>query len=315
MFDSLNWQPPTREQLKAQANLFKEIRSYFDKQGVLEVSTPIASTATTPDPSIRSLKSYLHNTPEAEKQLVYLHTSPEFAMKRLLVNGSEDIYQLCSVFRDSDFSPIHNAEFTMLEWYRLGFSHHDLMDDLFALISKLQQVFLGSIEFERVDLTYRQLFEKYADLNPFTVDVNDCELWCKKHKLSYPDSLEHVDEFLDLILSFHIQPQFSDNQITFVYDYPVSQASLAKVRNEKPKVASRFEMYWGNMELANGFHELQDGTEQRKRFEDENAQRDEAVLLDENFLQDLVDSENGGLPDCSGVALGVSRLMLKLGIA
>lgn len=305
MFDTLNWQPPTPELLRQQASLLNKIRAYFEVKGVLEVNTPYLSPATTPDPAIRSVKAYLHKTPSSSKEQMYLHTSPEFAMKRLLANGSGDIYQLCQVFRDSDVSPIHNPEFTLLEWYRLGFDHHQLMDELFDLVT----VLIGET-LQRVDYSYKALFEKYTGINPFLFSLQEAQAWCDDHTVTYPDTMQTMDEFLDLILSFYIQPQFTDNQMTFIYDYPVTQAALAKVRQEPTPVASRFEMYWGNMELANGFHELQDAEEQRQRFAAENATRKEAVIIDEAFLQGL----EKGLPDCSGVALGISRLFLKLGV-
>lgn len=304
MFDTFNWQPPSREVLLKQASLFDSIRQFFKEKGVLEVSTPFLSPATTPDPSIDSVEASSRKHRHAKADRLYLHTSPEFAMKRLLVQGSGDIYQLCQVFRDSDFSPVHNVEFTMLEWYRLGFSSHALMDELYELI-----VLLAAQNLSRKNYTYKALFMQFCQLDPFNISLLDCQTWCEQNGVSYPDSLDTLDEYLDLILSFHIQPQLPEQQITFVYDYPQSQAALAKLRKQDGQIiASRFEMYWGCIELANGFHELQDAAEQRQRFESENQARHQPVMIDEGFLAAL----EKGLPDCSGVALGISRLLYKL---
>ena len=300
---SQDWRPTAdRRALRRRARVLQQIRHFFDQRDVLEVDTPALSAGATPDPHIDSLRT-------ASGQ--FLHTSPEFPMKRLLAAGSGSIYQICKVFRDGEAGRLHNPEFTLLEWYRVGLDHHALMDEMEALFSALFEAESRAVRFER--MTYREAFRRHAGLDPFEA-AND-EL-CRVARragidLADPDDLER-DDWLDLLMSEVVSRAFDPGALTFIHDYPASQASLARIRPGSPPVAERFELYFGALELANGFHELDDAAEQRRRFEKDLADRGEAgkerVPLDERFLEAL----EAGLPACAGVAVGLDRLLMAL---
>jgi lysyl-tRNA synthetase class 2 len=262
--------------------LLARIRSFFADRGVLEVDTPALSRATSTDPALESFCT-VYNGPGAAGSRLYLHTSPEFPMKRLLAAGSGSIYQLCKVFRDGEFGARHNPEFTLLEWYRTGFDYLDLMDEVEQLLTT---VLAGIAPPDSVHhWTYRQLFLEYAGIDPFTISSG---------------------ELRDLLL---IEPRMGAGLI-FVRDYPASQAALARLRPGTPTLAARFEVYLNGIELANGFHELADAVEQRERFEKERARRRNDGLADVCVDERLLSALQSGLPDCAGVALGVDRLVM-----
>ncbi len=288
------------EQLKTRADLYEKIRSYFRQTGAMEVVTPVLSFSGNTDPAI---ESFVTGTAKP----MYLHTSPEFFMKRLLAAGSNSIYQIASVFRQEESGRYHNPEFSMLEWYRVGFDYQQLMDDVLALIQSVngQQTLVEK-------LSYQQVFE-FLKINPHQAEVETLASVAAKAGISFQSSEPlSRDQWLDLLMSHLIEPTFDKTRLTFVYDYPASQASLARVRNDRFPVAERFELYWGGVELANGFTELQDANEQRWRFRHENQRRikndQRSLPIDENFLNAL----EQGLPACSGVALGLDRLLMIL---
>ena len=275
------------------AETFTKIRNFFATRNVIEVETPLLSHATNPAPHLNSF--CLDN--------LYLQTSPEFAMKRLLATGSGDIYQICKAFRKDEIGRFHNPEFTILEWYRLGFNHHDLM----AEVNEFLKVTINAPESKR--FTYKEIFEEFLKINPHTNNLDQLKAAAQKNNLSVANLSDDYDTWLQLLFTHLIEPKLGQEYPVFVYDFPASQAMLAKVRAEEPIVASRFEVYFKGIELANGFHELNDAKEQRKRFVQDLAARQELKLpqipLDENFLAALPK-----LPDCSGVALGIDRLLL-----
>ena len=239
-----------------------------------------------------------------------LHTSPEFAMKRLLAAGSGPIYQLARVFRREEAGRWHNPEFTMLEWYRPGFDHHALMDEICELLECLQIVESAS-GVQRI--SYAELFESELQIDPHAAEPGALEAAALQH-VDLHSNLDTRDEWLDLLMGQVLGPKLGQDAPCFVYDYPASQAALAKVRDGNPPVAERFELYWKGLELANGFHELSDAAEQRERFEAEQRMRAERrqflPVTDEYFLAAL----ESGLPDCAGVAVGIDRLLaLMLG--
>ena len=285
--------------------MLKDIRAFFDAREVMEVETPLLASAGNTDPHIESLQTTFC------EQTYYLNTSPEFAMKRMLAANGESIYQICKAFRDDELGSMHNPEFTMLEWYRPEFDMFQLMDEVKALVLSLSYGHLKSF----VRLSYAQAFEKYASLNPHLATANDCRDCALQHGIEQPVGLdEQKDEWLDWLLTQLVLPSLPADQFTFIYDYPASQCALARLNkndNGEP-VASRFELFYGATELANGFHELTVAQEQRQRFEDENKTRlvenKTAIKIDEYLLAAL---ENG-LPDCSGVALGLDRLLMAL---
>jgi elongation factor P--(R)-beta-lysine ligase len=259
------------------------VRAFFASKGVLEVDTPILSKAAPIATQIEVMAVHFAN---GEKG--YLHTSPEYAMKKLLAEHPIDIYQLSHVFREGEISDRHNPEFTMVEWYRMGFDLDDLLKEAMEFI----ELFIGPQEM--LVFTYRDLFLKYCGIDPFTVTAK--EGWS-------------ADTWLDYKMSFEIQPQMKG--LTVVRSFPASQASLARLKQEGPHlVAERFEIYYNGLELANGFYELTDPVEQRARFENDLKERDElgkpSLPIDEEFLQAL----EKGLPACSGVAVGFDRLLM-----
>ena len=301
-----NWQPSASLALiKRRARMLKDIRAFFDAREIMEVETSLLASAGTTDPHIESLQTVFRD------QSYYLNTSPEYAMKRLLASHAVAIYQICKAFRDDELGPMHNPEFTMLEWYRPNFDMHQLMDEVEALIGVLADDSLDS--FSR--LSYGQVFEKYANLNPHLATASGCRECAVQHGIEQPVGLdEQKDEWLDWLLTQLVLPCLPSDQFTFIYDYPASQCALARLKENEDglAVASRFELFYGATELVNGFHELAIVEEQWQRFESENkvriAENKLPVKIDENLLAAL---ENG-LPDCSGVALGLDRLLMIL---
>ena len=273
----------------------------------MEVETPVCSVSGVTDPAIDSLSTRFTGPGAAAGRRLYLHTSPEFPMKRLLAAGSGPIYQICRVFRDGEAGRFHNPEFTLLEWYRPGYDHHQLMDEVSALVRSLLPECRGEQR-----LTYRQLFEQYLGVDSEQQTLQELRQSAIDHQVPGADALDmqERDGWLELLLSHCIEPQLQG--LCFVYDYPSSQASLARIRPGQPPVAERFELYLDGMELANGFHELADAEEQRERFQYELAQRRRLgrpqLPMDDHLLQAL----EAGLPDCSGVALGVDRLLMNI---
>lgn len=291
--------------LQARANIIAHIRNFFNTRGLLEVETPLLSHSTVTDPHVIGIPALCQFG--QTQQTLYLQTSPEYAMKRLLVAGSGSIYQICKAFRQGDLGKFHNPEFTMLEWYRVDFDHHALMNEM----DELLQGILKTPSAERI--TCKEAYERYVGIDPHQATTHELAQ-CAKELIHFTSELTDRNAWLDLLFTHSIEPHIGRERPVFLYDFPVSQAALAKIRPEQPPVASRFEVYFKGVELANGFHELQDAREQRKRFENDLAFREvhqlPKVPVDEEFLAAL----EQGLPECAGVALGVDRLvMLALG--
>ncbi|GAB4512799.1 MAG: elongation factor P--(R)-beta-lysine ligase [Sulfuricaulis sp.] len=307
-----DWRPAAAlEVLKLRARLLEQIRAFFSARGVLEVETPILSAAAVTDPMLASFATRYTGPLFPHGHTLYLHTSPEFPMKRLLATGSGSIYQICKVFRDGESGRRHNPEFTLLEWYRMGFDHHQLMTETAELVMQLLAPMLKLNPPEQ--LTYREAFLRYADLDPYAASPAEFERVAKIYDINVsPDLIpeNNLDAWRDLLLTHVVEPRLGQGQLTFIYDYPASQASLARIQPGHPPVASRFELYLNGIELANGFHELADADEQRTRFERQLHARATsdlpAVPLDERLLEALAH----GLPDCAGVALGFDRLAM-----
>ena len=303
-----DWQPAADlDVLQKRAELLACMREFFAGRGVLEIETPGLSRAATSDPVLESFQTTYNGPGLPNETPLYLHTSPEFFMKRLLAAGSGSIYQFARVFRNKESGHQHNPEFTLLEWYRVGFTYHKLMDEIEALLKHCCKELLTT-PVRRI--SYRALFEEFASIDPFVADdveLSHC-LHSHGHDVS-PGDNEQRQFWLDLILTHVIEPQMYQGAF-FVFDYPADQAALAQIRNDNPPVAERFELYIKGIELANGFQELTDAAEQRKRFELENHKRTELgyapVPIDELFLQAL----ESGLPDCAGVAIGFDRLVM-----
>ncbi|HEV7165050.1 MAG TPA: EF-P lysine aminoacylase EpmA [Gammaproteobacteria bacterium] len=298
-----DWQPTAPlANLKLRAELLVKLRQFFAARGVLEVDTPALSRAGTTDRYIHSFR-----VEDGRGGPLYLHTSPEFPMKRLLASGSGDIWQLCKVFRSGEAGRMHNPEFSMLEWYRLGFDHHRLMAETAELITAL----IPGIRQPPEYLSYREAFQRHAHIDPFTASKRDCmgALQGADRRLPAEGELDQ-DGWLDLLAGERVYPALGLGGLTFIYDYPASQAALSRIRPGQPPVAERFEAFLDGMELANGFHELADAAEQRRRFTADIAYRKAGGLaqipMDEHLLAALAH----GLPECSGVALGFDRLVM-----
>ena len=295
--------------LTARAELLAQIRKFFAVRNVLEVETPVLAAATASDLHIQSWKT--KNTWGQNNQALYLQTSPEYAMKRLLASGSGAIYQLAKAFRFEETSDRHNPEFTLLEWYQPGYSLSRLMDEVEALLHLVTQ---GAAQ-RTAPLTdiprfsYRELFQQNLEIDPHKISNDDLEQLAKREISLVAQGLSRTD-YLQLILSQIIEPAMRDNW--FLYDYPEEQAALAQVKTDNAgvKVAQRFELFCSGMEIANGYYELTDPVEQRRRFESDLDKRQKTnralVPIDENLIAAL----ESGLPDCAGVALGVDRLLM-----
>nr|WP_306673971.1 EF-P lysine aminoacylase EpmA [Tahibacter caeni] len=294
--------------MRLRAALYRLMREFFHTRGVLEVETPILSAAGNTDANIESFTTQFSGHRDAGTARRWLRTSPEFPLKRLLAGGLGDCYELGRVFRNGEAGRRHNPEFTMLEWYRVGWDHRALMDETCALVQQALALQERTATVRR--LSYRELFLQGLGLDPFV--ASEAELAAPLAAFSIdPDGLVR-DDWLDLLITHRLQPQFAPDAITVIHDYPASQCALARLRDDGDVVvAERFELYLGPYELANGYHELNDAAEQRARFERDNARRRERGLvevpLDENLLAVL-----DRLPDCAGVALGVERLLMCL---
>ena len=316
MSDDLNagrdWQPAAALQaLELRATLLARIRAWFAANQVMEVDTPAMSAAATTDPAIHSLATTWHGPGAGSGQRCFLHTSPEFPMKRLLAAGSGDIYQVCKVFRDRERGALHNPEFTLLEWYRTGYDHLDLMDEVERLLSDvLAESGVRDVE----HWTYRDLFVEFTGLDPFEADTDAVSAALQSHGIDAPGGMDDAppDAWLDLLMTHLIEPRMGQG-LVFVRDYPASQAALARLRSGNPPVAARFEAFLGGVEIANGFHELTDADEQRRRFAQENKRRLQLGLAPLPIDERLLAALQAGLPDCAGVALGVDRLLMVAG--
>ena len=293
--------------LRLRAETYAQIRAFFASREVLEVETPILSAAGNTDPNIQSFRTRFSGHVDAGAPERWLRTSPEFPLKRLLAAGLGDCYELGRVFRDGEAGGRHNPEFTMLEWYRVGWDEARLAREVIDLLERV--LVQAGRTFDVVETTYRGLFGDALGIDPLTDPLERLQAPLASSGID-PEGLER-DDWLDLLMTHKIQPAFPRDRITVVSDYPASQCALARIREDDPPVAKRFEAYVGPYEVANGYHELNDPVEQRARFERDNAKRRarglDEVPIDENLLAVL-----GRMPDCAGVALGVERLLMVL---
>lgn len=319
-YSSSDWRPSaSKEVILARAQLNQVIRQFFAERGVIEVDTPILSDAANTDPQLSSFTTRYLGPGFARGRRCYLQTSPEFPMKRMLAAGIGPIYQLCKVFRDGEWGRLHNPEFTLLEWYRPGYDHFALMQELEAL---LLAVPCETRTWSKISyMTYQQAFEKYAQIDPHTAKLEAIARRIQDFGFAIPKSMDELedlsqrrDAYLDLLLTHQVEAHLGRSAPVFIYDYPASQASLAKVRPGSVPLAERFELYWQGVELANGFHELTHYEEQYERFQrdlqHQSKPMGDATRVDKRFLAAL----QAGLPACAGVALGIDRLlMINLG--
>ena len=302
-----DWQPrATFDVQRRRATLLAEVRRFFVGRGFLEVETPIIMPVGVTEPNLHNLTTRLQ-TPDGGNQSDYfLQTSPEYAMKRLLAMGSGPIFQIAKAFRDREIGKLHNSEFTLLEWYRPGYDHRGLMNEVEEFIRQIGN--WPSAE----RYSYADVFEAFTDFNPHTVSDEDLRKWVATRGLLVDSESASRDDLLDLVLSVEIAPSLGNEALCFVYDYPASQAALARFSDTSPIVAERFELFINGIEVANGFHELTDASEQRRRFEADNRRRLERELVDIPLDEDLLAALQHGLPECAGVAVGLDRLLMLL---
>lgn len=293
------WRPTAELMaLQARAAMYASVRQFFAAREVLEVETPILCARSITDPYIQPFVS----------DGKYLQTSPEYPMKRLLAAGFGSMYQICKVFRQEEIGNLHNCEFTMLEWYRVGFDHHMLMAEVDALL----QLILENKQ-PAHKKSYAEIFQQYVGINPHTADLDLLQTCAKQHNINLSTAIIaelNTTDWLHLLMSHVIEPQLNGSLPWIIYDFPVPQASLAKVIPGIQPVAARFEVYLQGIELANGYYELLEADIHIKRFEQDNLRRKELGLnvhqLDERLLAAL----DAGMPDCAGVALGLDRLLM-----
>ena len=294
------WRPAaSRHAIEARAHLLADIRTYFSELGVLEVETPVISPSGNVDPNIESITTHDDR---------FLRTSPEFAMKRLLAAGLRDIYELGRVFRAGEKGRYHHPEFTMLEWYRTGLPYLELADEVVALVRRCGRERFDDWPLQRI--AYRDLFRRSTGIDPWLCSEAELEE-CVADRGLHAGPLER-QELIDLIMAEVVQPGLPGESVTVVHDYPPEQAALARIRPGDPDVAERFEVYLGQTELANGYQELTDADEQLARFERDRRRMTLRGSEDIPFDAALVDALRAGLPECSGVALGVDRLLMAI---
>lgn len=305
-----NWQPTASlEALQARAQLLADIRQFFAQREVLEVDTQVLSHGTITDVHLHPFATPFDFSETGKKETLYLQTSPEYAMKRLLCAYQTSIYQLGKAFRHEGSGRWHNPEFTLLEWYRIGFNHEQLMDEMDALL----QCVLSTGQAER--MSYQEAFKQHVGIDPLTASQAELADMLITFNIDISSDLPiDPDGIMQLLFSYVVEPNIGTNVPCFIHSFPASQAALARINQQDKRVADRFEVYFKGAELANGFYELANADEQRKRFEQDNRLRQtyrlEPAPVDERFLQAL----SSGLPECAGVAMGIDRLlMIKLG--
>lgn len=309
MTTSPSWQPnASLAALQARASLLADIRRFFAQQNVLEVDTQILSQGTVTDVYLDGFVTSFDFSSCGHTQSLYLQTSPEFAMKRLLAAYKTCIYQLGKAFRHEGQGRWHNPEFTMLEWYRVGFDHHQLMDEL----NQLLMLTLATPSAKK--MTYQDAFESTLGFDPLTCSDDTLDQAMQQQQIDLYSSHIHRDDKLQLLFGKAIEPIIGQDRPCFVYGFPASQASLAQLNASDPRIADRFELYFKGAELANGFRELQNADEQLARFEQDNYQRKAQGLPQKPIDRYFIAALEHGLPACAGVAMGIDRLlMLKLG--
>jgi len=301
---SESWRPHADKQLiKLRADMYTRIRQFMAERKILEVETPVLSHATVTDVQLDSFRCEYSSPQTGSGKTLYLQTSPEYAMKRLLASGTGAIYQISKVFRNEEQGKLHNPEFTMLEWYQPDYDHHQLMQEL--------ELFLNLFAMNNCEKTsYGEIFLEHTGLDPHTCNTNELKSMAQQHGLS--STIEERSGLLDFIFSYKVTSRLGNTRPLFVYDYPACQYALAKLSDSTPKLAERFELFIHGMEIANGFHELTDADEQLARFEQDLALRKKQQRKDLPIDQLFLDALKHGLPDCAGVAVGIDRLLMAM---
>ena len=297
------------EAVRLRARLNALVRDFFAGRGVLEVETPVLSRAGNTDPNVASFALEFSGRTDGAPRTRWLRTSAEFPMKRLLAAGVGDCYELGRVFRDGEAGGRHNPEFTMLEWYRLGMDHLQVADEAVELVQAALALAERHASVARIG--FRELYRDTLGVDPMTAGLDDLRAAAEGIAID-PEGLGR-DDWLDLLMTHRLQPRFPPNQLLVLHDYPASQCALAKVvRRGDAEVAERFELYLGPLELANGYHELTDAAEQRRRFEADTAVRAARGTVAPPIDDALLDAMAVGLPACAGVAVGIDRLLMAM---
>jgi lysyl-tRNA synthetase class 2 len=308
-----DWRPGcSLEVVRKRAWMLATIRSYFTRQRVMEVETPSLCDTVGPDPHLDYFGAALRFDGAGVDRILYLQTSPEFTMKRLLSAGSGSIYQICKAYRNGEAGRFHNPEFTVLEWYRVGYDLDLLMDEVDELLGRVFGLSAPGTDSERI--TYQQVFLRHCGLDPLAAEISDFREFAESIGDSSAASLCGDDHRLwqEYLFSARVQPQLGKSGLCCVYDYPANQCALARLRSDDARLAERVEVFYQGLELANGFRELGSADEQRERFHRDLEIRRQSgkdlPMIDERFLAALA----AGLPDCSGMALGLDRLLMCL---
>jgi lysyl-tRNA synthetase class 2 len=311
--ESLVWAPHCNSaQLRARACLLATVRAFFLERGVLEVETPLLAAHPASDPHLIPFTTRFEGPGIGIPGDLFLQTSPEYAMKRLLAAGSGSIYQVCKAFRNGESGRWHNPEFTLLEWYRVGFGMPELIDEVDALLSRLADGHrqLGPAQV----IGYCSVFKQHVGIDPITAPLSDFDR--EARSLGYPEGSEICDNdratWLDFLFSHVVQPNLGRGGLCFVIDYPACLPSLARPHPTSEDLVERLEVFLDGVELGNGFHELADAEEQEHRFD-----QDLAIVASRNGQrrskdQRLLAALRTGLPDCSGIALGLDRILMLL---
>lgn len=310
---SIDWHPAcSLTAMRQRAQLMHAIRGFFYERQVLEVDTPVLGHGTVTEPHLSALTTDFCFPGSDNATTLYLQTSPEFAMKRLLASGSGSIYQICKAFRNKEYGRYHNPEFTLLEWYRVGYSLFDLISEIEALFVQVSKEVPAMCVFKRY--SYQEVFEKYTGVNPFTAEVRDFSDCASCLGFSDASSLcgEDITTWLDFLFSHAIQPYLGQGNVTFVYHYPSVLPSLARSLPDEPRKVERVELFFAGVELGNGFRELTDAQEQAKRFDNDIKVRRERGDFFPSKDERLLAALQSGLPDCAGIAIGLDRLLLCL---
>ena len=304
MFEQEQWQPTASvKNLLTRAKLLAEIRRFFTDRGLLEVETPVLSEFGVTDVHLATFSTEFISPFGEQSKTLWLSTSPEYHMKRLLAAGSGPIFQIGKVFRNEEAGNRHNPEFTMLEWYRPHF-------DMYRLINEVDDLLQQILECPPAEsMSYQFAFQQYVGLDPLSADLSELVEKAKKHQLIGAEN-ESRDTLLQFLFSTVVEPQIGQEAPVVVYHFPASQAALAQISSEDLRVAERFEFYYKGLELANGFHELSDAREQLRRFQQDNLQREKMGLPVRAIDTRLLAALQAGIPNCSGVALGVDRLLM-----
>ena len=303
---SVSWRPSAGiEEARRRALRLRQARDFFEQRNILEVDTPCIGEAAVSDVNIEHISTTLALSPGRE---FYLQSSPEFYMKRLLATGFPDIFEICKVFRDAEFGRRHQPEFTMVEWYRLGFELDEMISETVDFIEAL--IDPSRLSATADQLSYCEAFTQFVGVDPLTAGIDELLHYLDADQDLQSSIGDSKDDALDLILATRVSKHFASDRLTVIHHYPASQAALARITPGDERIADRFEVFFGSLELANGYVELTDAVEQRRRCEaDQEIRKNRGAIvrpIDDKFLASL----DSGLPACSGVAVGFDRLLM-----